>query len=494
MAKVVDITEGMRLEDYAAIAHLTGAVRRLEEEGASAVQALRGRTVWMMNSTAQGGGVAEMLPTMICLLRDLDVDVRWVVMETSDAAFFSLTKRIHNLIHGAGEPVLTAADQEVYQAVSRANADALRAMVSPDDVLVIHDPQPMGAGAMLKAELGMPTVWRCHIGLDERNAATRAAWDFLQPFSGAYDRAVFTAPEYVPDYFADRTTIIHPAVSPLTHKNRDLSPNKMVGILCNGGLSTAYHPVLTPAFPEYAQRLQPSGVFGPALLPEDLGLLYRPMILQVSRWDRLKGFAPLMDAFVELKAEDDRNHARAELHRRHIQLARLVLAGPDPESVQDDPEGLDVLEELKQRYLQMTPRLQHDVAFITLPMGSRKHNALLVNALQRAATIVVQNSIQEGFGLTVTEAMWKNAAVIGTRAVGIRQQIVDGEHGLLVDDPEDTRALADTMDRFLGDIAARDHCGRAARRRVHDDFLVFTQLRKWLALLEDLVSARPPSL
>jgi trehalose synthase len=211
------------------------------------------------------------------------------------------------------------------------------------------------------------------------------------------------------------------------------------------------------------------------------------MILQVSRWDRLKGFAPLMDAFVELKKEDGRGIERTELHRRHIQLARLVLAGPDPESIQDDPEGLDVLEELKQRYLAMTPRLQHDVALITLPMGSRKHNALLVNALQRAATIVVQNSIQEGFGLTVTEAMWKNAAVIGTRAVGIRQQIEHGEHGLLVDDPEDSRALADAMDSFLGDTAARDHCARSARRRVHDEFLVFTQLRKWLALLEGLV-------
>jgi trehalose synthase len=487
MAYVVDVAEGMKLEDYAAVAHLSGAVQRLESEGASAVNALRGRTVWMVNSTAQGGGVAEMLPTMICLLRDLNVDVRWVVMETDEPAFFTLTKRIHNLIHGAGDPALTAADRAVYDAVSRANADALRSMVRPDDILVIHDPQPLGAGAMLKAELGMPTVWRCHIGLDQRNAATQAAWDFLEPFSHAFDRAVFTAPEYVPDTFRDRATIIHPAVSPLTHKNRDLSPNKMVGILCNGGLSTAYHPVLTPSFPEYAQRLQPSGAFGPALLPEDLGLLYRPMILQVSRWDRLKGFAPLMDAFVELKKEDGRGIERTELHRRHIQLARLVLAGPDPESIQDDPEGLDVLEELKQRYLAMTPRLQHDVALITLPMGSRKHNALLVNALQRAATIVVQNSIQEGFGLTVTEAMWKNAAVIGTRAVGIRQQIEHGEHGLLVDDPEDSRALADAMDRFLGDTAARDHCARSARRRVHDEFLVFTQLRKWLALLEGLV-------
>jgi trehalose synthase len=125
--------------------------------------------------------------------------------------------------------------QEVYQAVSRANADALRTMVSPNDVLVIHDPQPMGAGAMLKAELGVPTVWRCHIGLDERNAATAAAWDFLQPFSGAYDRAVFTAPEYVPDYFADRTTIIHPAVSPLTHKNRDLSRTRWWGSCATAG-------------------------------------------------------------------------------------------------------------------------------------------------------------------------------------------------------------------------------------------------------------------
>jgi trehalose synthase len=491
MARVIDIREGMRLQDYAAVAHLAGAVRQLEDEGAGAVRALHGRTVWMVNSTAQGGGVAEMLPTMICLLRDLGVDVQWIVMETERPAFFPLTKRIHNLIHGAGDPELGSDDAELYAAVSRENADAMRERVKPGDVLVIHDPQPLGAGALLKAELGVPAVWRCHIGLDEQNAATRAAWSFLEPHALAFDRAVFTAPEYVPDYLAGRTTIIHPAVGPLTHKNRELNPNKLVGILCNGGLSIAYHPVLTPAFPEYAQRLQPSGIFGPAMLPEDLGLLYRPVVLQVSRWDRLKGWAPLIDAFVRLKTEGD--GARSELHRRHIELCRLVLAGPDPDSIQDDPEGLDVIEELKQRYLGLGPRLQRDVALITLPMGSRKHNALLVNALQRAATVVVQNSIQEGFGLTVTEAMWKHAPVIGSHAVGIRQQVRDGEHGLLVQDPTDVAALAAAMDRLLGDQQLRDRCGRAAQRRVHDEFLVFAQLRKWLALLGDLVGAHEAS-
>jgi trehalose synthase len=486
MARVIDIQEGMQLADYAAVAHLVGAVRELAAAAAAGVEALRGRTVWMVNSTEQGGGVAEMLPTMVTLLRDLGVDTRWLVIEAAEAEFFSLTKRIHNLIHGSGEPVLTAADLDLYQAVSRANADAMRALVRPGDVLVIHDPQPAGAGALLKAELGLPAVWRCHIGLDERTPATSAAWRFLQPFVSGYDRAVFTAPDYVPDYLQDRAHIIHPAVSPLTHKNRELNPNKLIGILCNGGLSTCFHPVLTPAFPEYAQRLQPSGSFGPAIWPEDLGLLYRPMVLQVSRWDRLKGYAPLMDAFVELKQRD---HAhRDELHRRYVELARLVLAGPDPASIQDDPEGLDVIEELKRRYLQLPARLQRDVALITLPMDSRKHNALLVNALQRAATVVVQNSLQEGFGLTVTEAMWKHAAVVGSRAVGIRQQIRHGEHGYLVDDPEDTTALADALDHYLGDAHARERCGRAAQRRVHDEFLIFAQLRNWLKLLAEVVA------
>jgi trehalose synthase len=486
MAQVIDVREGMLLADYAAVAHLVGAVRRLEEEGAAGVEALRGRTVWMVNSTAQGGGVAEMLPAMMSLLRDLGVDVRWAVIESDEREFFALTKRIHNLIHGASVPALTAQDRELYDVVSHANAQALRTLVRPGDVLVIHDPQPLGAGALLKAELGLPAIWRCHIGLDTRNASTRSAWSFLEPYARTFDHAVFSAPEYVPDYLEDRTTIIHPAVSPLTHKNRELNPNKLVGILCNGGLATAYQPVLTPAFPEYARRLHPSGEFGPAMWPEDLGLLYRPVLLQVSRWDRLKGFAPLMDAFVRLK-EGTHEH-RSELHRRHVELARLVLAGPDPASIQDDPEGLEVIEELKLRYVGLPQRLQRDVALITLPMTSRKHNALMVNALQRAATIVIQNSIQEGFGLTVTEAMWKHVPVVGSRAVGIRQQIRHGEHGLLVDDPEDTEALARAMDQFLGDAHARDSCGRSAQRRVHDEFLIFAQLRNWLALLRDAVS------
>jgi trehalose synthase len=485
MARVIEIEEGMTLQDYAAVAHLTGAVRTLEEEGAAAVSALRGRTVWMVNSTAQGGGVAEMLPTMIKLLRDLGVDVRWAVIESAEPDFFVLTKRLHNLIHGTGDPVLTPGDSTLYDAVSRENADALRALVRPDDILVIHDPQPLGAGAMLKAELGLPTVWRCHIGLDSENAATRAAWEFIEPMARGYDRAVFTAPEYVPGYLQDRCTIIHPAVSPLTHKNRELNPSKLVGILCNSGLSTCFHPVLTPPFPSYAQRLQPSGAFGPAIWPEDLGLTFRPVVLQVSRWDRLKGFAPLMDAFALLKKNGRR--ARSEMHRRHIELARLVLAGPDPDSIQDDPEGLEVLDELKRRYLAFGHGMQRDIALLTLPMHSRKHNALMVNALQRAATVVVQNSLQEGFGLTVTEAMWKHAAVVGSRAAGIRQQIEHGTHGLLVDDPEDTKALASAMDHFLADAYERDRCGREAQRRVHDEFLIFVQLRKWLKLLHGLV-------
>jgi trehalose synthase len=256
-----------------------------------------------------------------------------------------------------------------------------------------------------------------------------------------------------------------------------------VGILCNSGLAVDYSPVLTPPYENPAKRLLPDGTWTPPSERGDIGLLSRPIVAQISRWDRLKGFAPLLDAFVILK----RRHRAGmpDLHRRRLEILRLVLAGPDPDSIADDPEGLEVLEELRQKYVELDPKIQWDVVLLALPMHSRKENALMVNAIQRCASFVVQNSLQEGFGLTATEAMWKRTPVVGSHACGLRQQIRDGLDGRLVADPTDPEAIAEVLDEMLRDRATRERMGRNSQRRVYQNFLIFAQLRRWLRTLAE---------
>jgi trehalose synthase len=491
MVEMPKVEEAFTLQHYESRHQLMSAVTDLRMEAAMTIPLLRGRTLWMINSTSQGGGVAEMLPKMIALLGELGLEARWLVMATDDERFYELTKRLHNLIHGEGRPDLSENDRRLYDAVSRENADKIRAMIGPDDLVVIHDPQPMGIGALLKKEVGMPLLWRCHIGLDEHLPQTSAAWRFLEPYAGGYDHAVFSAPEYIPDFLAGRSTIIHPALDPESHKNRDLSPHKLVGILCNSGLKYQSHPVSYPPFEHQAQRLWPDGSWGPAVTNgNQMGLLYRPVVTQVSRWDRLKGFAPLLQAFIELKRRlDDPNRQYDEHHRRQLEIARLVLAGPDPSAVADDPEGQEVLEELKRAYVAIPDRLKQDVVLLSLPMHSRKQNALMCNALQRCATVAVQNSLREGFGLTATEAMLKGIVTLGTHACGLRQQIRPGVDGLLTRDPTDSLEIADKLDRLLQEPMRRSILSRNAQRRVYQEFLVFGQVAKWLRLLAETVEA-----
>lgn len=478
--KIVEVHEPPDLEHYAAQAYLAPAVRQLKDLAARVAPLLKGRKVWMVNSTAQGGGVAEMLPKLIQLLRDVGVQAEWAVMETERPEFFGLTKRLHNLIHAAGDPRLGAAERELYDAVSLRTAQEARKLLAKDDILVVHDPQPLGAGAILKRELGLRFIWRCHIGLDEETPETVAVWKFLRPYAEACDDAVFSAAEYVPGFLVRRVSIIHPGIDPASWKNRDLSHNRLVGILCNAGLLRAVHPVLRPPWTTPARRLSPEGAFLPAADGEDVGFGYRPIVLQVSRWDRLKGWRPLLEGFVRLKR---RSREGDPLRRRRLDLLRLVLAGPDPAAIQDDPEAVEVLAELTSDYQALPPELRADVALLALPMASRKENALMVNVLQRSASLVVQNSSREGFGLTATEAMWKRTPVLGTSACGLRLQIRDGLEGRINPEPEDPEAVAGLMDEMLGAPDTRERWGGAAQRRVYDEFLVFTQVRRWLEVL-----------
>jgi trehalose synthase len=490
VAKRVEIEAVRTLEDHARYVHIAPAVDALRREAEDVARALDGRTVWMINSTAQGGGVSEMLPGMIAHLRELGIATEWAVIESGDPAFFKLTKRIHNLLHGGGEPGLGQADRELYEAVNAANAEHLLDFIDDGDVLVVHDPQPLPLARMLSRERRLTAIWRCHIGLDEVTPQTRDAWSFLEPYTEDYAWSIFSAPEYVPPFLASKSVIIYPAVDPLTAKNRPLSVQTVVAILERSGLLREPGPAVEPRFAHTAARLQADGELGTAVEPDDLGLLTRPIVTQVSRWDRLKGFLPLMHGFARFKqrvaAEAAGNGVSAD--KRRLQLARLVLAGPDPESIADDPEGVEVLDELRCAYAQLDPAVREDVAIIALPMADLEQNALIVNALQRVSTIVVQNSLREGFGLTITEAMLKSVPILSnSRACGPRQQVRDRRDGRLLEDPEDVEAIGSVLHEMLGAPALLDAWGLNAEQQVHERFLVHVQLTEWLRLLSRAV-------
>jgi trehalose synthase len=199
-----------------------------------------------------------------------------------------------------------------------------------------------------------------------------------------------------------------------------------------------------------------------------------------------------MEGFLKLKKRlNEEGREWDPRHRRRIGIARLVLGGPDPAFIQDDPEGKEVLQELMDYYCRLTPDYQKDIVLLTLPMDSRKENALMVNALQRCSTVVVQNSTQEGFGLTATEAMWKRVPILGTHACGLRVQIRHGIDGMLTHGPNDSEEIANNLDELLEDPIRRDLLARAAQRRVHQEFLIFAQLRHWLRVLASCVDSSP---
>lgn len=482
MVKIMEIKEGVQLKDYNLYSSLAMALRELNQEASKLLPKIKGRKVWMVNSTGQGGGVAEMMPRIISLLRQVGIDCEWVVVSTDKKEFYDLTKKIHNLVHGESQPKFTIAEKHLYEQVNRQNAEEVLKFFKPGDIIVIHDPQPLGMIIFLMKKIPLMFIWRCHIGIDKHSVHTDAAWEFLKPYAEQFPLAIFSAPEYIPGFLSGKSVIMHPSIDPLDHKNRDLPIHKVIGILCNANLVTEYHPVLMPPFTESVKRLQPDGSFQSPLLPSDMGLLFKPVILQVSRWDRLKGFLSLMKGFEELKEKMESYAGSDQRNIRRLQLTQLVLAGPDPAFIEDDPEGKEVLSELIEYYLSINPSIQPYISILKLPMSSRKNNELIVNALQRVATIVVQNSLKEGFGLTVTEAMWKIKPVIGTQACGIRHQIRDNLDGLLIEDPSNKEEIASKINYALSHPKEREVFGYYAQKRVIENFLIFTQIRKWLQL------------
>jgi trehalose synthase len=368
---------------------------------------LRGKTAKMVNSTAVGGGVAEMLDRLVPLLAEMEVPTRWDVI-TGGNDFFELTKAFHNALHG-GDYHLTNEARELFLAYNEQNQQR---MTFDEDLVVIHDPQP---AALIRARTNSHArwIWRCHIDLSNPNPEV---WEFLRPMIERYDAAIFSSPSFarqlpIPQY------LFFPCIDPLSEKNKDLDESVVQKVCDDFGIDRR-----------------------------------RPIVTQISRFDRLKDPVGVVQAYKLAKPYVD---------------CQLVLAGG---GASDDPEGAVVLQEVE-----AAAQGDPDIIILNLPPWC----ALEINALQRASTLVIQKSLREGFGLTVTEALWKGKPTIAGAVGGIPSQVIPKLTGMLVHSVE---GCAYQIRYLLTHPEFAIQLGRNGREHVKENFLMTTNLRRWLLL------------
>jgi trehalose synthase len=370
---------------------------------------LKGKTLKMVNSTAVGGGVAEMLNRLVPLLGELEVSTHWDVI-TGGNDFFEVTKAFHNALHGA-DFELTRHAQEIFLTYNEQNRQRMQ---FNEDVIVIHDPQP---AALIRARQDGHArwIWRCHIDLSNPHPQV---WGFLRPFIEQYDAAIFSSQSFarqlpIPQY------LFYPCIDPLSEKNKPLDDDFVQKVCEEFGVDRS-----------------------------------RPVVTQVSRFDRLKDPVGVVQAF--------------KLARKYVDC-QLLLAGG---GASDDPEGAIVLQEVKE-----AAGDDPDIIILDLPPWC----ALEINALQQASTLIVQKSIKEGFGLTVTEALWKGKPTIASAVGGIPNQVIDKRTGMLVHSVE---GCAFQIRYLLTHSEFAAQLGRNGREHVKENFLMTTNVRRWLLLMQ----------
>ncbi|HUJ82238.1 MAG TPA: glycosyltransferase [Candidatus Acidoferrales bacterium] len=368
---------------------------------------LHGRSVQMVNSTAVGGGVAEILTRMVPLMQELEITVRWDVI-TGGEDFFAITKAFHNALHGESFKL----PDESFQTFLDYNAQNRARLRFGADFTMIHDPQPVALIDARTAHEGH-WIWRCHIDLSQPN---RKVWGFLEPFVHRYDGAIFSSPSFsrrlpIPQY------LFYPSIDPLSEKNREIEPEII------------------------AQTLEQFGIDAS-----------RPIVTQVSRFDRLKDPIGVVRAYQIVKRYAD---------------CQLVLAGG---GATDDPEGGAVLAEVRE-----AAGKDADIHILDLPPWS----AVEINALQRASTIIVQKSLREGFGLTVTEGLWKKKPVVASAVGGIPSQVIHKHTGMLAHSIEGT---AFQIRLLLGNPAIAQRLGERGHEHVREHFLITSDIRRHLTL------------
>ncbi len=398
------------------VIHLDDYIPVVGEPEIAEIRALASRlqdqSVQMVNSTAVGGGVAEILNCMIPMFQDLRIPVRWDVM-TGGNDFFEVTKAFHNALHG-GTYDDRAENFEIFLAYNEQN----RQRVALDSsLIVIHDPQPLALVAG-RHNHAAHWLWRCHIDLSRPNPLV---WDFLEPFVIRYDGAIFSSPSFthqlpIPQYLS------YPCIDPLSAKNHDLEPAQVRAVVERFGIDSG-----------------------------------RPILTQISRFDRLKDPLGVVKAYRLVRSYFD---------------CQLVLAGG---GAADDPEGGAVLAEVRE-----AAGSDPDIHILDLPPWS----ALEINALQRASTVIIQKSLREGFGLTVTEALWKKKPVVASAVGGIPVQVIHKHTGLLVHSIE---GAAYQIRFLLSNPALAAQLGEQGHEHVRENFLMTSNLKRYLALFLHLL-------
>ncbi|OGX29374.1 MAG: glycosyl transferase family 1 [Omnitrophica WOR_2 bacterium RIFCSPLOWO2_12_FULL_51_24] len=369
---------------------------------------LKGKVIQNINSTSVGGGVAEILHRIVPLLKELGVDARWDLIKGGEQ-FFEATKKFHNALHGM--PVeISQKDFDIFLDTNRSNAEEVNIY---GDVVFIHDPQP---AALIRKKKENKWVWRCHIDVSEPN---QKVWGFLRGFIDGYDAAVFSAPAFS-QRLPIRQFLISPSIDPLSDKNKELPQEAIDSVLIKYGI------------------------------PKD-----KPIITQISRFDRLKDPLGVIEVYKQVKRYSD---------------CRLILAGG---GASDDPESAEVLSEVKE-----TAKDDPDIHILLLPQ-----NDIEINALQRASTIILQKSIREGFGLTVAEALWKAKPVVASHVGGIPLQITHKYSGLLC---HSTEGASFAVKQLLNSPDYAHRLGESGREHIKNNFLITRHLRDYMLLFLSL--------
>jgi trehalose synthase len=433
---------------------------------------LDGRTIWNVNSTAKGGGVAEMLAALLPYACGAGVQTRWLVIGGDDE-FFTITKRIHNRLHGAAGDGdgLDDRDRHHYEEVLAGQAEQLAQSMRRGDIAILHDPQTAGLVPLL-ADAGVCAVWRCHVGLDTPNQEARDTWNFLLRYVRRAARCVFSRRAFAwQGLDEDRIRVVAPSIDPFSTKNYEMDSTSVRAVLVSAGIidDGTDQPAAYTRFDGSSAHIEHR-----ATMIESSRLdIATPLVVQISRWDRLKDPIGVLEAFATgVVGPCD---------------AHLLLAGPSVAEVTDDPEGKETYDEVERAWEALAEDVRARIHLACLPMDDSEENAAMVNALQRRARVVVQKSLAEGFGLTVAEAMWKSKPVVASRIGGIQDQIEDGRSGILLDDPHDRDAFAAAVCRLLLDRDLAESMGRAAHARVQHEFLGSRHLAQYVEICAELV-------
>jgi trehalose synthase len=450
----------------------------LAEALSAAQAALDGHTVWQVNSTCGGGGVAELLYAFLRRHNELGIPTRWLVAGAS-AEFFAVTKRLYYKLYGTDEDTapLSAAERDLYGRTTKMHALEALQFVSPGDIVVLHDPQTLGMAETLVAA-GVRVIWQCHLGCVDPNPWTSQVWEFLGDDLFAPDGYVFCHPRHVYDALdPSRVRVILPAIDPASPKNRPLAPDQVTALLYAIGLGSDPGPqdLADAEFGREAGWMSQLAMVDQRIpLPPD-----KPLVLQVSRWDTLKDQAGVLTAFAEVVAPGTDAH--------------LVLVGPDPAAIADDPGGTEVFAAIREATARLPDELRDRIHLVCTRGDDLEGTAFLINALQRRADIVTQKSIKESFGLTITEAMLKAKPVVAPDVGAISEQVVDGRTGLLVADPLDLEVFGQAVWRLLAEPGLRERLAAGAVEHCTRRFLIDRQLTEYARFYADLITAELPA-